>query len=75
VRGSGHLRAQVTRDAYLHYLLSTYLPLALERDLTLGLSAGSVANALRRRLERTTDPQARRLCERAIHDLEEVPRG
>lgn len=62
-------------DAYLHYLLSTYLPLALEQDPTLGLSAKQVADALRRRMDRTEDRHTRRLCERVIRDLQEVSVG
>jgi hypothetical protein len=32
-------------DAYVHYLLSTYLPLALKRDPTFGLNLRGVAAA------------------------------
>lgn len=62
-------------DAYLYYLLSTYLPLGMERDPTLGLSAKHVADALRRRLDRTENSQIRRLCDRVLRDLEEVSVG
>lgn len=57
-------------DAYLHYLLSTYLPVALERDPTLGLSLKQVADAVRRRLDRTSNPKVRRLCESVLVKLD-----
>ena len=56
-------------DAYLHYLLSTYLPLALERDPTLGLSLKEASGAIRRRLDGTSDPKVRRLCESVLANL------
>ncbi len=57
-------------DAYVRYLLSTYLPLALRRDPTLGLSLKSVAAAILRRLDITSDPRLRRLCEQIIREME-----
>lgn len=56
-------------DAYVHYLLSTYLPLALKRDPTFGLDLKGMLAAVRRRLDRTTDPHMRKLCESALRDL------
>ncbi len=56
-------------DAYMHYLLSTYIPIALERDPTFGLSLDKVANAIRQRLETTDDPHMRALYEKTLHDL------
>lgn len=62
-------------DAYLHYLLATYLPLALQQDSTLGLRAGQITAALRRRMDKTDEPHTRALCERVIRDLQEVSVG
>jgi len=56
-------------DAYVHYLLSTYLPRALKRDPTFGLNLQGVAAAIRRRLEATSDPDVRKVCERALRNL------
>ena len=56
-------------DAYVHYLLSTYLPLALKRDATFGLNLRGAAASVRGSLEATSDLALRKVCERALHDL------
>lgn len=56
-------------DAYVHYLLATYLPLALQKDPTFGLALDDLTNAIRQRLATTTEPQLRALCEKALRDL------
>lgn len=60
-------------DAYVHYLLATYVPLALQRDATFGLSLGEVTAAIRARLERADDSQLQILCEKLLHDLDGGP--
>src|SRR5260370_22266535 len=49
-------------DAYLYYLCTTYLPLALERDATFGLRLAELADALTARGEVCEDAAARRAC-------------
>ncbi len=49
-------------DAYLYYLCTTYLPLALERDATFGLRLAELAHALTARGEVCEDAAARRAC-------------
>jgi hypothetical protein len=56
-------------DAYVHYLLSTYLPLALKRDPTFGLSIRRVASAIGHRFEVTSDRDVRKVCEKTLRDL------
>ena len=62
-------------NAYVHYLLSTYVPLALERDPTFGLNLKNMTAAVRRRLDKTSESQMRILCERALRDLTGVTGG
>src|SRR5258708_18824692 len=56
-------------NAYRHYLLTTYIPLALERDPTFGLSLEKVAAAIQHRLEETDDKAMHSLYEKTIHDM------
>ncbi|MDQ2812897.1 MAG: hypothetical protein M3Z75_13730 [Actinomycetota bacterium] len=56
-------------DAYVHYLLSVYLPLALARDPTFGLALDALAPAIRQRLDHDVDPALRTVCEHTLRDL------
>ena len=49
-------------DAYLYYLCTTYLPLALERDSTFGLRFDKLGDTLAERSEACEDATARRAC-------------
>jgi hypothetical protein len=49
-------------DAYLYYLCTTYLPLALTRDPTFGLRLQDLVKALGDRLETCKDSATRRAC-------------
>jgi hypothetical protein len=60
-------------EAYVHYLLTTYVPLALRRDPTFGLNLDKVVAAVRERLDRTDDRTMRALCEKTLHDLDGEP--
>jgi hypothetical protein len=59
-------------DAYVHYLLSVYVPLALARDPTFGLALRRLRAAIRDRLSRGGNPELIRLCESTLHSLEGV---
>jgi hypothetical protein len=49
-------------DAYLYYLCTTYLPLALTRDPTFGLKLTDLLQALNTRLETCEDATVRKAC-------------
>lgn len=57
-------------DAYLYYLCSTYLPLALSRDPTFGLKLQDLRQALTQRLETCRDSDTRKACLALIHQTE-----
>ncbi|SRR5712692_2839270 len=59
-------------DAYVHYLLTVYVPLALARDPTFGLALARLKTALRRRLDQDADPRLHALCEQTLRRLEGV---
>jgi hypothetical protein len=59
-------------DAYVHYLLSVYVPLALSRDPTFGLALRRLQTAIRDRLGRGGDPLLVNLCESTLRNLEGV---
>ncbi len=67
--------AEVVREigcyggAYVHYLLSVYLPRALARDPTFGLALPALGAAIRQRLDRDGDPALRAVCGRTLRDL------
>ena len=61
-------------DAYVYYLLTVYLPLALARDPTFGLALGRLEAAIRRRLEQSGAPRLRALCEHTLRNLEGASR-
>jgi hypothetical protein len=62
-------------DAYVYYLLAVYLPLALARDPTFGLSAGRLAAAVHQRRDHADDPRLRALYERTLQSLERAVSG
>jgi hypothetical protein len=55
--------------AYVHYLLSVYVPRALSRDPTFGLALPALGAAIRERLARENDPALHAVCERTLRDL------
>jgi hypothetical protein len=67
--------AEVVREigtysgAYVHYVLSVYLPRALARDPTFGLALPALGAAIRQRLDRDGDPALHAVCERTLRDL------
>jgi hypothetical protein len=60
-------------DAYVHYLLAVYVPLALSRDPTFGLCLPRLKAALTERLSRDGDPRLRALCESTLRQIEGAP--
>lgn len=56
-------------SAYAHYLLSVYLPRALDRDPTFGLALPALEAAIRERLDRDQHPELRAACERTLRNL------
>jgi hypothetical protein len=59
-------------DAYVYYLCTTYLPLALERDSTFGLRLAELGNALTARGEVCEDAAARRACIGLASQIREI---
>lgn len=59
-------------DAYLYYLCTTYLPLALTRDPTFGLKLQELLQALTRRLETCRASVTREACLALIHQIKEA---
>lgn len=59
-------------EAYLYYLSSTYLPLALDRDPTFGLKLPELANALAARANTCEDTKARNACINLAHQIRET---
>lgn len=57
-------------DAYVHYLLAVYVPLALARDRTFGLALPELKAAIGDRLSRDGDPLLRVLCEHTLRRIE-----
>jgi len=58
-------------EAYLYYLCSTYLPLALERDPTFGLRVKDLHTALLGRAEHCEQAMVRRTCLALAQEIEE----
>lgn len=56
-------------SAYVQYLLSVYLPRALDRDPTFGLALPALKAAIRERLDRDQHPELRAACERSLRNL------
>jgi hypothetical protein len=59
----------VYNDAYLYYLVSTYIPLGLERDPTFGGHLGDLATALERRASTCGERRVRDVCEDLVKRL------
>jgi hypothetical protein len=57
-------------DAYVHYLLSVYVPLAFSRDPTFGLAISGLQAAIRDRLGQDGDPRLKSVCEATLRPLE-----
>src|SRR5262249_21982029 len=49
-------------EAYIYYLVTTYIPLALNHDQTLGLSIQDLIKALSTRVETCDDATVRNAC-------------
>jgi hypothetical protein len=49
-------------DAYLYYLCTTYLPMALSRDHTFGLRITSLVQAIESRIEKCEEATVREAC-------------
>ena len=49
-------------DAYLYYLCTTYLPMALSKDPTFGLKIAALVQAIERRMEKCEEPTVRAAC-------------
>jgi hypothetical protein len=60
-------------DAYVHYLLTVYVPLALARDRTFGLALPTLKAAIADRLSRGGDPRVRALCQSTLRQIEGAP--
>ena len=56
-------------DAYLYYLVSTYIPLALRRDPTFGLRITELVTALERRRADCRDKRIRDTCDKLVTRL------
>jgi hypothetical protein len=56
-------------DGYLHYLVTTYLPLALKRDPTFGLRACELRTALQSRRDKVAEPAVRRSVDQLARHL------
>lgn len=56
-------------DAYLYYLVSTYLPLALRRDPTFGLRIADLITALEKRGSECADKRIRTACNKLVKQL------
>ena len=59
-------------EAYLYYLCTTYLPLALERDSTFGLRISELRKTLTERGESCEDATARRACIKLASQVKEI---
>lgn len=49
-------------DAYLYYLCTTYLPMALSKDPTFGLKVNALVLAIEKRMEKCEEPTVRAAC-------------
>jgi hypothetical protein len=49
-------------DAYLYYLCTTYLPLALSKDPTFGLQTTALVQAIEKRIQKCEEPTVRAAC-------------
>ncbi|MEV6859805.1 hypothetical protein AB0M44_02175 [Streptosporangium subroseum] len=60
-------------DAYFYYLVSTYLPLALQRDPLFGFRITDLITALEQRGADCTDRKIRGTCNKLVKQLKERP--
>ncbi|MFC4589311.1 hypothetical protein [Sphaerisporangium corydalis] len=60
-------------EAYLYYLASTYLPLALQRDLTFGSRIADLTSALELRGADCRERRAREACGKLVRQLKGMP--
>jgi hypothetical protein len=56
-------------EAYVWYLVTTYIPLALESDPTFGLQLGELCAALRQRRDEFDSPEPRAACDGLLQTL------
>ena len=56
-------------DAYVYYLVTTYLPLALSRDQTFGLKITELKAAILDRRDKTKNPVTRIACEKLADQI------
>lgn len=59
-------------EAYLYYLVSTYLPLALRRDPTFGLRIADLITALEQRGSECRDKRIRAACGTLVRHLRDM---
>ena len=57
-------------DAYIWYLATTYIPLALEQDPTFGRQHGRLSLAAQLRMEQTAEPKVKAACEALARKLQ-----
>lgn len=58
-------------EAYVYYLVTTYIPLALNRDQTFGLRLHDLISALSARIEICEDLNVKRACLTLLRQLKE----
>jgi hypothetical protein len=63
------VEVQRYNEAYVWYLATTYIPLALEGDPTFGLQLEELRAALHQRRDRVVTPEARAACDGLLHIL------
>jgi hypothetical protein len=56
-------------DAYLYYLVSVAIPVAVNRDPTFGLRLDTLCDSLSQRMDTATEPLAREACARLLEDI------
>jgi hypothetical protein len=59
-------------DAYVFYLASTYLPIALSRDPTFGLRGSKLASALLKRADGSGEAKLRKVCEALVRQIRSI---
>lgn len=59
-------------DAYLYYLVSIYIPLALQRDPTFGMRSADLLKALRRRAADCPERMVRAACNELMKQLKDM---
>ena len=59
-------------DAYLYYLCTTYLPMALSKDPTFGLKISVLVQSIEKRMEKCEEPAVRAAC---LHLVKKIKRN